>query len=182
MNVYFVSSNKYKIREVEDILSSDSVTVIGHGLKIEEIQSESMEKIVKDKAEKAYSKLMRPLFVEQTGLYIHNFGDLPGGLTQVFWDALQADKFCEVFSTLGDSVTAETVIAFCDGKKTYVFKGAVEGKIVDSPRGDRSFQWDCVFQPNGYDRTFAEMGNEKNKISMRRIALEELKRFLQTYR
>lgn len=181
MKIYFVSSNECKIAEVQKILSLKTIAILGYSLKIDEIQSESMEKIVIDKAEKAYKQLMRPLIVEQTGLHIHSFGELPGGLTQVFWDALQADKFCEFFSCKDTTVTAETVIAFCDGKKTYIFRGSIDGIIVDKPRGDRRFQWDCVFQPNGYDKTFAEMGDLKNEISMRKKALEELRIFLQNY-
>lgn len=178
MTIFFISANKFKIGEVKSILSSKSINVIGHPLKINEIQSESMESIVRDKAEKAYAKLRRPLIVEQTGLHISDFENLPGGLTQVFWDALQADKFCKYFSDKG-KVSAETVVAFCDGKKIHIFSGEIDGVIVNTPRGNRDFQWDCVFQPTGYDQTFAEMGEQKNAISMRRIALEKLRTYLE---
>ena len=46
-------------------------------------------------------------------------------------------------------------------------------------RGNRDFQWDCVFQPDTYDKTFAEMGEQKNTISMRKIALEKLRNYLE---
>ena len=178
MTIYFISSNSFKIKEVQEILSSASINVSGYSLKINEIQSESMRDIVIDKAIKAYKVLRRPLIVEQTGLHISDFGNLPGGLTQIFWDALQADKFCQYFSDKG-IVSAETVVAYCDGKKVYTFSGEIEGSIVSIPRGDRSFQWDCVFQPSGYLQTFAELGEEKNNISMRRKALEKLRTFLE---
>ena len=178
MTIYFISSNQHKIKEVQEILSSSAIEVIGHSLKINEIQSESMHDIVIDKALQAYSSLQRPLIVEQTGLHIDDFGNLPGGLTQVFWDSLQADKFCQYFSDKGKTC-AETVVAYCDGKKVHTFSGKIDGCIVSSPRGNRAFQWDCVFQPAGYNQTFAELGEEKNKISMRRKALEQLQKFLE---
>lgn len=177
MEIYFISSNDYKIEEVKKILSSDSIQILGHSMKINEIQSESMHDIVIDKALKAYKKLRRPLIIEQTGLHISDFGNLPGGLTQVFWDALEADKFCQYFSGSKSVVVAETVVAFCNGKKIYTFNGTIEGVVVDTPRGNRNFQWDCVFQPIGYDQTFAEMGDKKNDISMRKIALEKTRDF-----
>lgn len=179
LDLYFMSSNRLKIGEVQRILSSKNIKISGCSLKINEIQSDSMCDIVIDKALKAYQILRRPLIVEQTGLRITDFGNLPGGLTQVFWDALQADKFCQFFSTGSTEVTAETVIAFCDGKQIYTFTGSIKGNIVEKPRGCRDFQWDCIFQPIGYDETFAEMGEKKNSISMRKLALEELRTFLE---
>ncbi len=51
--------------------------------------------------------------------------------------------------------------------------------FVDPPRGATQFGWDPIFKPVGYDHTFAEMGiEEKNKISMRRMAVNQLKAFL----
>ena len=61
----------------------------------------------------------------------------------------------------------------------YTFEGQIEGHIINPPRGNQDFQWDCVFEPMGYDKTFAELGDEKNKISMRRIALNEFKDYLE---
>ncbi|CAG5056584.1 unnamed protein product [Parnassius apollo] len=47
-------------------------------------------------------------------------------------------------------------------------EGKTTGKIV-SPRGTRDFGWDCIFQPDGYNLTYAELPKEeKNKISHRR--------------
>ena len=74
---------------------------------------------------------------------------------------------------------AKTIVAFCDGKRIKLFEGEISGRIVSEPRGNRDFQWDCVFQPNGYNETFAEMGEKKNGISMRKIALEKLKKYLE---
>jgi XTP/dITP diphosphohydrolase len=105
-------------------------------------------------------------------LYLDYLGGLPGGLTQIFWDTLEADRFARLFGTT-QSAKARTTIAYCDGMKIYKFEGEIEGQIVPVPRGPRDFQWDCVFQPNGETSTFAEMGVKKNEISMRRAALDK---------
>lgn len=180
MTLYFLSSNKYKIQEVQSILNSDNINVVSASFKINEIQKDNMKEIAEDKVLKAFKEIGRPIFVEQTGLLIKDFGNLPGGLTQIFWDSLGAEKFSKIFSKIGSSeVTAKTVLAFCDGKEIHTFDGEIDGYIINPPRGNRDFQWDCVFKPVGYDKTFAELGFEKNEISMRRIALNKFKNYLE---
>jgi XTP/dITP diphosphohydrolase len=60
------------------------------------------------------------------------------------------------------------------GKMLGSFDGAVEGRIVDVPRGQGGFGYDPLFVPDGYDRTFAELGEDtKNRLSHRARALEK---------
>jgi XTP/dITP diphosphohydrolase len=62
------------------------------------------------------------------------------------------------------------------GKLLGTFEGAVEGNIVDPPRGTGGFGYDPVFQPTGFQQTFAEMPPElKNKISHRAQAIAALR-------
>ena len=180
MNIYFLSSNKHKLAEVQKILNSEAITVLPVNEKINEIQSNDMSEIAIDKALKAFIHIGRPIIVEQTGLLLKDFGNLPGGLTQIFWDSLEADNFGKYFSATDTAqVIAKTVIAYCDGRQIKTFEGEIAGKIVFPPRGNRDFQWDCVFQPTGYNQTFAEMGDQKNTISMRKLAIEKLKQYLE---
>jgi non-canonical purine NTP pyrophosphatase (RdgB/HAM1 family) len=74
-----------------------------------------------------------------------------------------------------NKATAIVSIGYYDGKDTHFFEGRIDGTIV-TPRGDDRFAWDLIFMPNGYDKTFAEMSIEdKNKISMRKIAINKFK-------
>jgi len=51
--------------------------------------------------------------------------------------------------------------------------------VTDSLRGDNGFGYDPIFIPNGYSKTYAEMtGDEKNEISMRKMALLKFKEFM----
>lgn len=180
LNIYFLSSNEHKLKEVQSILQSEKISVLPVKEKIKEIQSSDMTEIATDKVIKAFVNIGRPVVVEQTGLLLKDIGNLPGGLTQVFWDSLEADLFSRYFSTTETGhVVAKTVLAYCDGKQVVTFEGEIEGVVVASPRGNRDFQWDCIFQPNGYNQTFAEMGDKKNDISMRKIALEKLRKYLE---
>lgn len=170
MKLYFASNNTNKIKEVVEYLTANNIAIQVYPKKLEELQSESIEEIVKHKALDAYKKIRRPVIVEHTGLRISGFGNLPEGFTQLFWDRLKAEKFCEFFYNKG-TVTAISVIGFCNGKTIKTYTGCTEGIIVESPRGDQSFEWDCVFQPNGSDLTFAELGDAKKQFSMRTKAL-----------
>jgi len=180
LEIRFLSGNEFKIEEASLILNKAGVSVVPVNAKVEELQTENTSRLVKDKALKAFEKIGRPLFVEHTGLYIDYMNGLPGGLTQIFWDTLQADKFTQLFGKDGEnSLVAKTVIGFVDGKKFYIFEGSIKGNVSTRPLGNRDFQWDCVFIPDGETQTFAEMGEKKNEISMRRKALDQFALFLQ---
>lgn len=173
IQVRFVSRNPLKLEEAKTILAPLGVSVAATLHTIEELQTENTERLVKDKALKAFQFLGEPLFVEHTGLYLDDLNGLPGGLTQIFWDTLLADRFSQLFGQKGrNGVVAKTLIAYIDGKKFYLFSGEVKGTIASAPRGTTDFQWDCVFIPDGHAQTFAEMGALKNSISMRKKALD----------
>ncbi len=62
--------------------------------------------------------------------------------------------------------------------QTELFSGVCEGKIIFEPRGQNGFGYDPLFVPNGFEKTFAELGDDvKNKLSHRAKALEKLKEF-----
>ncbi|OHB52684.1 MAG: non-canonical purine NTP pyrophosphatase [Planctomycetes bacterium GWF2_42_9] len=177
--IRFVSNNQYKIVEVKQILERSNIEVIPINLKIDEIQTDDVKKLVKDKVLKAFDIIGKEVFVEHTGLYIRSLNDFPGGLTQIFWDKLGADTFAKIVCSLGDAfLIAKTVIGYCDSQKIHFFEGKIGGNVPDTPKGNRDFQWDCVFIPEGHKKTFAEMGCLKNDISMRKKAIENFCKYL----
>lgn len=172
MRIRFLSRNTYKIAEAKTILSPLDIDVIPVAVSINELQTRDVGEIVRDKVLRAFSQIGHRLFVEQTCLYLDALNGFPGGLTQPFWDALEADRFSELFGRCDrPAVTAKTWIGYCDGRQIHHFEGEIKGTVAPEPRGSRNFQWDCIFIPDGHDETFAEMGDRKNEISMRRIAL-----------
>lgn len=181
--IYFLSSNQQKFKEVKNIIEKlvDNIQVLQAEIKIDELQNEDMKIIIKDKTIKAFNKIRNPLIVEQTGLELEDLNGFPGGLTQIFWDKLEADKFSKYFSkkTGTGKAIAKTIIGYCDGKKIKIFEGEIQGTIVEIPRGNRDFQWDCVFEPEGIKQTFSEMGDRKSEISMRKKALQKLCEYLE---
>jgi XTP/dITP diphosphohydrolase len=68
------------------------------------------------------------------------------------------------------------VVLAQNGNVLRIFEGVIEGKVVDLPRGTGGFGYDPVFQPTGFEQTFAEMPPElKNKISHRAQAIAALR-------
>jgi XTP/dITP diphosphohydrolase len=66
-----------------------------------------------------------------------------------------------------------------EGIETKFFSGACEGRIMFVPSGKGGFGYDPLFVPDGYQHSFADLGEDvKNKISHRAKALHELAKYL----
>ena len=74
-----------------------------------------------------------------------------------------------------------TVFALIINGKEHLFEGIIRGAITEEKRGNSGFGYDPIFQPEGHDRTFAELGDDiKNHISHRALACQKLAAFLST--
>jgi len=73
----------------------------------------------------------------------------------------------------------KTVVSLIRDGERFLFEGTIAGTIREKPTGGNGFGYDPIFQPDGYDCTFAEMDMaEKNQISHRAIAMRKLIAFL----
>ncbi|SOD15246.1 RdgB/HAM1 family non-canonical purine NTP pyrophosphatase [Pedobacter xixiisoli] len=73
----------------------------------------------------------------------------------------------------------KTVISLLKDGENHLFEGVIEGTIRTTQSGANGFGYDPIFQPDGYEITFAEMDmSEKNKISHRALAMQKLIEFL----
>lgn len=180
-SIYFATTNEGKLREAKDILGID---IKGVSLDIPEIQSKDIREIAIRKAQDYYSQIKKPLFVEDGGLFIESLGGLPGAYTSDFFDILGNIRVLELLSkTKKRDAYAEVVVAYVDGKITKTFGGKIVGDISKKELGSYGFGWDPIFIPKGSMKTFAEMDeSEKNKLSMRKIALKKLSKWLKTSR
>ncbi len=174
MDLRFLTKNRNKAAEFQNLFIGTRYKIVPASSQIDEIQTDDMEALVRDKALKAFGMVRRPIFVDHTGLHFDFLGGFPGGLTEIFWNKLKNKKLAEMIGRSADpTATAVTLIAYCDGKTIEVFRGSVKGTIASEPRGPEIFQWDPIFIPDGETKTFAEMGERKNEISMRRVAINE---------
>ena len=181
MEPIFITSNKNKLREARDILG---FRIKHRIIDIEEIQSTNTKEVAISKAKAAYEKLDTPVVVEDTGLHILGFGGFPGALVKWMTEGLGYEKMCRVVDLCKSrDAYAETCIAYYDGENMHTFTGHINGSISEIPRGSSNFGWDCIFIPEGFDKTFAQMHpSEKNSISMRREAFTKLGKFMASRR
>ena len=77
------------------------------------------------------------------------------------------------------SAQFKTVIALTLKGQLHTFTGICKGTILTEKRGDQGFGYDPIFQPDGYEQTFAEMDLAlKNQIGHRGKAIKQLVQFL----
>jgi len=176
--LYFITGNKNKFSEAKAILSE-----VEHlEMDLPEIQSADAHEIIRAKLKEALHHHDGEFLIEDTSLYFDCLNGLPGPLIKWFLEALGNEGLAKITEKLGQTgAEAKTIIGYAKNHdELFFFEGAVRGQIV-APRGETIFGWDPIFLPDGYDKTFAEMSrDEKNKISMRRMALNKLKEFLES--
>ncbi|CAK1549693.1 unnamed protein product [Leptosia nina] len=178
----FVTGNIKKLEEVRAILGNNfPLEVTSHKLDLPELQGE-IEEISIKKCQEAARRLNRPVFIEDTSLCFNALKGLPGPYIKWFLDKIHPEGLHQLLNGWEDkSAEAVCTFAYSPGKpedEVLVFQGRTQGTIV-SPRGTRDFGWDCVFQPDGYNETYAELPKEeKNKISHRYKALDKLELIL----
>jgi len=174
----FATSNANKLREAIDILgfSLDQVS----SLKIDEIQSDDISKIVIHKAQKSYEIIKLPVLVEDSGLIFTAWNGLPGPFIKWFETSVGCHGLLKMMEGFENrKALAVCFVAIFDGKELIVGKGEVRGEIASSIRGENGFGWDVIFIPDRHEKTYAEMvSSKKNLISHRRLAFEDLKRKL----
>lgn len=178
MKLRFACDDREVIHEVCDFVAPLGIEVLPRMIDFGEVHTEEPQRLVSDRLLNAFKYLGKPVFVEYSGLQIRSLNGFPGGLTQVFWDRLLAERFSAFIGRLEDpTATAQTLIGYCDGRKRHFFEGRVEGRIATTPAGPQQ-DWSCVFIPDGLDQTLAQLGSERRLHSMRRQALESLARFI----
>ncbi|XP_002303813.2 inosine triphosphate pyrophosphatase [Populus trichocarpa] len=172
----FVTGNAKKLEEVRAILGQ---TVPFQSLKLDlpELQGEP-EEISKEKARLAAVEVKGPVLVEDTCLCFNALKGLPGPYIKWFLQKIGHEGLNNLLMAYEDkSAYALCAYSFALGPdaEPITFLGKTLGKIV-AARGPNDFGWDSIFQPDGYEQTYAEMPkDEKNKISHRSRALDLVK-------
>ncbi len=133
-----------------------------------------------------YQKYNLNCFGDDSGLEIDALNGEPGVYSARYAGEhgnhqANMDKVLENMKDKTDrSARFRTVISLIWEDKEYFFEGTVNGTIRHERSGSAGFGYDPIFQPDGYDITFAEMSMaEKNSISHRAIAVGKLIEFLQ---
>jgi XTP/dITP diphosphohydrolase len=184
----FVTNNKHKLAEIYAMLNNkiqiSSLKDINCDVNIPETGNTIAENALL-KAEYVYKNYQLNCFADDTGLEIEAIDGAPG-VYSARYAGIDQNSEANVKKVLAElkgkknrDAQFRTVISLIiDGKET-LFEGIIKGKIIEEKRGNSGFGYDPIFMPDGYDKTFAELGEEiKNKISHRALAIKQLCKFL----
>lgn len=187
MKIVFATNNANKIKEVQRALPNIELVGlkdIGCFEELAEDQS-TLQGNAQQKAQYVFEKYGTPCFADDTGLIIDALNGEPG-----VYSARYAGEECDseknmdlVLSNLNDnnnrSAHFTTVICLFTKEGPQFFEGSVEGSILTARTGQDGFGYDPIFQPTGFDQSFAQMSmDQKNQISHRGIAVRKLVAFL----
>ena len=187
----FATNNAHKLEEVAAILGDQvellSLNDIGCQTDIPET-AETLEGDALLKSSYIYKNYHLDCFADDTGLEVEALNGAPGVYSARYAGGEGHDAQANMLKLLHELDGKEnrkaqfrTAISLILDGKEYLFEGVIKGEIIKEKRGDSGFGYDPVFMPKGYDRTFAELGNDiKNQISHRALAVQKLCEFLQS--
>ena len=208
MKIVFATNNEHKLSEIRAILgpSFDVVSLADIGCH-EDIPEtgQTLEENALMKAEYVYNKYHLSCFADDTGLEVEALNGAPGVYSARYAaivpagepagpshdsEANMARLLRELANNNNRKARFRTVIALIEKKDVcpcgctsikvvHKFEGIVNGEITREKSGAEGFGYDPIFRPDGYDKTFAELGLDiKNQISHRARAVAKLAEFL----
>lgn len=196
MKIVFATNNKNKLKEIRDILGSKfevvSLNDIGCHADIPET-GDTLEENAHLKAEYVFERYHLNCFSDDTGLEVEALNGAPGVHSARYAEHTDHDSNANMNKLLKElegkhnrNARFRTVISLIrskgkDGeeKEEYTFEGIVNGRIGTEKHGTEGFGYDPIFIPEGYDKSFAQLGEDiKNKISHRSKAVKKLADFL----
>lgn len=198
IKLVFATNNAHKLRELREILGTGyellSLADIGCHEDIPETGN-TLEANAHQKAEYVFDHYHIDCFADDTGLEVDALGGAPGVHSARYAEGTDHNSeanMAKLLRELGDNDNRKarfrTVISLIQMEggnpvcsREYQFEGVVEGRIDREKHGSEGFGYDPVFIPEGYDKSFAELGEEiKNQISHRARAVKKLAEWLKT--
>ena len=200
MKIVFATNNQHKLQEIRDILGSEfeivSLKDIGCDVDIPETGN-TLEENAMQKAQYVYDHYNLSCFADDTGLEVAALNGEPGVHSARYAEGTDHDSEANMAKLLRNlegkdnrKARFRTVIALiqkqdvcpcgCTSiKKVNRFEGIVDGSIATEKHGTAGFGYDPIFVPEGYDKSFAELGESiKNGISHRARAVAKLAEYL----
>uniref|UniRef100_A0A7C4GDR3 dITP/XTP pyrophosphatase n=1 Tax=candidate division WOR-3 bacterium TaxID=2052148 RepID=A0A7C4GDR3_UNCW3 len=192
MTLIIATHNPGKLKEIAELMGGagwhlKSLADICPGMELSE-PGPDFESNARQKARDAFAELRTWVLAEDSGLEVDALDGEPG---------VMSARFCGLDASDWERnrVLLERIIAVPDEKRTArfrcaacvidpagteaLFEGVCHGRISHHQRGRSGFGFDPIFIPNGYSRTFAELGRSvKNRVSHRAQALSQVAGYL----
>ena len=182
------TSNEHKIKEIKNIFKDSIKEILAMPSDIGEIIENGNTFIENSliKARAVYNHTKLPSLADDSGLCVNALNGKPGiysarygGENLGYKEKMQ--MLLDELKDKNDRTAYFITSAVCvlDDNYYIALEGIVNGKIIENPRGFDGFGYDPIFQPDGYNMTYAEMNlEEKNSMSHRAIAMKKMKDIL----
>ena len=201
MKIILATNNEHKLSEIRSIFDKDievlSMKDVGIDTDIEE-NGETIFENSRIKAVYVTTELKKKNFPfpytvisDDTGLMVEALNGEPGVYSARYAGGEGHDSEANMQLLLKKLNGCEnrkahfsTIITLIEEKASFFslmmfFEGRVDGTILKEKHGTEGFGYDPIFQPDGYDCSFAELGIDiKNKISHRAIAIGKVAEYL----
>lgn len=183
--LFFATNNAHKLEEIRAILGNSieilSLADIHCHADIPET-ADTLEGNARQKSRYVYEHYGLDCFADDTGLEVESLGGAPGVHSARYADGQGHDSQANMNKLLKEmeekndrKAQFRTIISLIEKGEERQFEGIVKGQITREKRGESGFGYDPIFQPDGYETTFAELGSDiKNRISHRARAVAAL--------
>lgn len=184
MKIAFITTNKGKFEEVENLLKSYDVDIEWVNRKYEENSDDTIEDTAKKAAKKLANELKMPIVLEDTGLFFDAYDGFPGPSPKFVFKTLGYKGIFKLLDGELREAYFETFAAYCEpGSEPVIFSGKMQGEItakVFNAEKDFDFMpYDRIFIPEGKEITISDMTmEEKNQLSQRSKAFRKFGDFI----
>jgi XTP/dITP diphosphohydrolase len=193
--ILLATGNPKKAEEMKRLLEvySMQVEVPEEEINVEEVGSSFLENAY-IKAQAYYERYRMPILADDSGLVVYALDGYPGVFSSRFYQHQYGGK--EEVKTSKDDANIRKVLRLMQGVENrkakfvaflvlslgdagYWAKGECEGSILPEPRGSQGFGYDPIFQPEGIQKSMAQLKpEEKDLISHRGKAIRNLIKIL----
>ncbi len=134
--LYFATTNKDKLQIAQTVCRDTGITIIATDLEIDEIQGENPELIVKDKVQRAFEQLGKPVIVSDDSWDIPALNGFPGAYMKSINHWFTPNDFLRLMDDIQDRrVYIHQYLAYTDGNIIKVFTNSIPGTVLHKARG-----------------------------------------------
>ena len=177
MRIFCATSNPGKLREFK--LAAPDFEIVPLSLPAPEETGRTFEENALLKARYYGAHGDGYLFVDDSGIEVDALQGRPGVDSAHFDNAWLLEQMKGVENRTARFVCVIALVR--DGEEPRLFRGAVEGRVIDEPRGTNGFGYDPLFYYEPFGCTFGEAEPEaKMRVSHRAQALDAMFTFLRS--
>lgn len=184
--IILASNNQHKVEEIQQIVNDFEIVTLNEINFTDDVEetADTFEGNAHLKATTIFEAKKLPTLADDSGLEVEALNGAPGVFSKRYAGTERSeDNIKKLLQALEGKENRRaqfrTVLCYFDGNQAYYFEGIVKGEIITEKRGEEGFGYDPIFIPEGYDKTFAELGATiKNKISHRAIAVQKFSQFI----